>query len=159
MKFIFKKALSHILCCFCFYLPLSTIFYCLFVPECPKSQRDLNKKLYGITIEAVCVLEAGERGIVTFLACIKNIAPNAIRAKPAKVFMNERDMLASGTVGSGHSQVENYTIGILTTRRVGLLNTAAEDKPQSGARGTTDAHASNTFDSDIPSPSVNLQPL
>lgn len=102
------------------------------------------------------MLEAGERGIVTFLACIKNIAPIAIRAK---VFMNERDMLASGTLGSGHSQVENYTIGILTTRRVGLLNTVAEDKPQSGARGTTDAHASNTFDSDIPSPSVNLQPL
>lgn len=78
---------------------------------------------------------------------IENIAPTATLAQ---VFMNERDELASGIVGCGHSQVENYTFGILSTRRVELLNSVAEDKPQRGARGAAGRMRRALFTRPIP---------
>lgn len=41
---------------------------------------------------------------------IETVVPTA-----AQVFMNERDALASGMLGRAHSQVQNYTFGILST--------------------------------------------
>lgn len=51
--------------------------------------------------------------IVASLARIETIVPVA-----AQVFMNERDALASGMLGRAHSQVQNYTFGILSTVRL-----------------------------------------
>lgn len=133
------------------YLPSFSILLFIISPL-PDAMPDViatKRCVFLLTIGAVCMPQPSEQGIVAFWAGIQACVSRPLRHW-LRYFMNERDGLASALCRhvDKPGRKLHFWNSFNSSCREGLLNStaaAAEEKPQSGARGATNAHALSSF--------------